>query len=172
MTTARHFVRRGEAPRAVPYEYRECGLAGIYLHNGYDTVEHDGEQHVSVMDTEGLHRCIGEHIVYTRKELLPEEIKFLRKTMDLTQSELSQWMGQSSQQVARWEKGKSAIPGPADRLFRAIFLVETREPDETWSFMDLLKSIEELDDAPPRDLAFCFAGGAWQQERRKDACNA
>jgi transcriptional regulator with XRE-family HTH domain len=85
--------------------------------------------------------------------------------MDLTQSELGQWMGQSSQQVARWEKGQSAIPGPADRLLRAIFLCEIRETNEDWSFMDFLQSIEELDDTPPRDLVFCFDGSNWQQER-------
>jgi DNA-binding transcriptional regulator YiaG len=151
--------------RAIPYEYRECGLTGIYLHSGYDAVEHEGEKYVSVIDTLGLHRCIGEHIVYTRKELLPEEIRFLRKTMDLTQSELGQWMGQSSQQVARWEKGQSAIPGPADRLLRAIFLCEIRKTSEVWSFMDFLQSIEELDDSPPRELVFCFDGSNWQQER-------
>jgi DNA-binding transcriptional regulator YiaG len=166
MSTARHFIRHGEEIRPVPYEYKECGLAGIYLHSGYDAVEHDGEKNVSVFDTEGLHRCIGKHIIYTRKELPPEEIKFLRKTMGWTQSELGQWMGYSSQQVARWEKGQSSIPSPADRLFRAIFLDETKEPNDCWSFIDLLRSIEELDDAPPRELTFCFDGASWQQERR------
>ena len=166
MSTARHFIRRGEEMRPVPYEYKECGLAGIYLHSGYEPAELDGETYVSVVDTEGLHKCIGHHIVYTRKELLPEEIKFLRKTMDLTQSELGQWMGQSSQQVARWEKGQSAIPGPADRLLRAIFMVETKPSEEDWSFVDLLRTLEELDDSPPRKLTFCFDGDSWQQERR------
>jgi DNA-binding transcriptional regulator YiaG len=166
MRTASHFVRRGETLRPVPYEYKECGLAGIYLHSGYETAEHAGEKFVSVIDTAGLHRCIGHHIIYTRKELSPEEIKFLRKTLDLTQSELGQWMGQSSQQVARWEKGQSAIPGPADRLLRAIFLEEIQGPDERWDFVDLLRTLEELDDAPPRKLAFCFDGDSWQQERR------
>jgi len=172
MSTARNFIRRGEAPRAVPYEYRECGLAGIYLHNGYEAVVHEGETYVSVIDTLGLHRCIGEHVVYVRKELLPEEIRFLRKTMDLTQSHLGHLMGQSSQQIARWEKGQSAIPGPADRLLRGIFLAKTKRPDATWTFMDLLQSIETLDDSPPRELAFCRDGDSWQQERRTpaDAC--
>ena len=169
MRTPSHFHRCGEELRSVPYEYRECGLAGIYLHSGYNTAEHDGEKGVAVIDTVGLHRCIGEHIVYTRKELLPEEIKFLRKTMDLTQSELGQWIGQSSQQVARWEKGQSTISGPADRLLRAIFLDKTGDPDQRWRFMDLLRSIEELDDSPPRDLAFCFDGDSWQQEPSRAA---
>jgi DNA-binding transcriptional regulator YiaG len=136
------------------------------LHSGYETAVHEGEKHVSVIDTAGLHRCVGHNIVYTRKELTPEEIRFLRKTMDLTQSELGQWMGQSSQQVARWEKGQSTIPGPADRLLRAIFLAETEGLDDHWNFMEFLRSIEELDDAPPRKLAFCFDGDSWQQERR------
>lgn len=166
MRTASYFHRRGEAIRSIPYEYKECGLAGIYLHSGYETAEHDGEKHVSIRDTLGLHRCIGERIVYTRKELNPEEIKFLRKTIDMTQSELGQWIGYSSQQVARWEKGQAPIPSPAGRLFRAIFLDKMSKPDERWSFLDLLTSIDEIDDSPPRELTFCFDGESWLQERR------
>lgn len=167
MTTARHFIRVGEAPRAVPYEYKESGLAGIYLHNGYEPVEHDGERFVAIKDTLGLNRCIGRHIVYTRKEMSPAEIRFLRKTIEFTQSELGRRMGQSDQQVARWEKGQSNIPGPADRLLRAIFLDKTRGPDDSWTFMELLESIDQLDDSPPRKAAFCFDGDSWQQERRE-----
>ncbi|WP_157218705.1 helix-turn-helix domain-containing protein [Flavisphingomonas formosensis] len=162
MSTARHFIRNGEDVRSVPYEYKESGLQGIFLHNGYDAVEYDGEQYVSVVDTKGLHRCIGAHIVFNRKELAPAEIKFLRKTMDMTQSELGRCIGQSSQQVARWEKGQSVIPGPADRLLRAIFLLKTMDPEEREEFLSLLQNIEEMDERPPQRLDFCFAEDEWK----------
>lgn len=169
MTCNANFIRKGEAASAVPYEYRECGLEGIFLHNGYDVLEHDGERHVSVSETERLHRRIGEYLVAHRKELAPEEVRFLRKTMDLTQSELGRWIGQSSQQVARWEKGQSEIPGPADRMIRAIFLLRTTSPTERDEFLALLRSIEDMDDLTPRRVELYLNGGQWQDRKEKEA---
>ena len=159
MTKASHFVRNGEEIRSVPYEYTESGLQGIFLHSGYETADIDGETFVSVIDTEGLHRCIGEHIVFNRKELSSEEVKFLRKTLDMTQSELGRWIGQSGQQIARWEKGQSTIPGPADRLLRAIFLFQTMDEEERDEFIELLQSLDEMDEQPPQRLDFRFEEG-------------
>jgi DNA-binding transcriptional regulator YiaG len=164
MTCNATFIRHGEDVSSVPYEYTECGLEGIFLHNGYDIIDYSGERFVSVSDTEGLHRRIGEYIVANRKELAPEEIRFLRKTMELTQSELGRWIGQSSQQVARWEKGQSEIPGPADRLLRAIFLLRTMAPNEREEFMELLRSIEDMDDLTPRRVELYLNGDQWEDK--------
>lgn len=163
-------VRRGEAVAEGSYEYRECGLQGIFLHNGYDIIEHDGERYVSVVDTEGLHRAIGEMLVVNSKELAPSEIRFLRKTMDLTQSELGRWMGKDSQTVARWEKGQTTIPTVADRLLRAIFLLRTMEPNERESFLDILRDIEDMDDLTPRRVELYLArDGHWKDCVRSHA---
>ena len=155
-------MRGDEALAAEPYEYKECGLEGVVLHNGYDIIEHEGERFVSVVDTEGLHRSIGEMLVINSKELAPSEIRFLRKTMDLTQSELGRWMGKDSQTVARWEKGHTDIPTVADRLLRAIFLLRTMEPEERENFMEILRDIEDMDDLTPRRVEMYLAqDGHW-----------
>ena len=152
-----------------PYEYRECGLRGIFLHNGFEVVERDGEQYVAIINTDGLQCAIGAYLVRNRKSLAQDEIRFLRKTMDMTQAELGRWMGQSSQQVARWEKGQSEIPGPADRLLREIFRLKTMEPDERGDFLNLLKAMEdmeEMDDITPRRIQLYLKDGAWSGRRR------
>jgi DNA-binding transcriptional regulator YiaG len=158
---ANHFVRSGEAVRPEPYEYVESGLKGIFLHSGFEIEEMDGETFISIDDVEGLHHCIGEHLILNRKELAPEEIRFLRKTMNLTQSDLARAMGQSSQQVARWEKGQSAIPGPADRLLRLLFLFTTMDSEQQQQLFDLLKSIDEMDEQPERRVEFQRYGDEW-----------
>lgn len=156
-------MRSGEARAAQPYEYRECGLEGVFLHNGYHVINHDGEEFVSIVDTEGLHRRIGEQLVIHSKELSPNEIRFLRKTMDLTQSELGRWMGKDSQTVARWEKGQTDIPKVADRLLRAIFLLQTMDPEERENFLSILRDIEDLDDLTPRRVEMYLAkDGHWK----------
>jgi len=161
--------RRGEAT-AEPYEYKESGLDGIFLHNGYDVIEHEGEKYVSIVDTEGLHRRIGEFLVANRKEFAPNEIRFLRKTMDLTQSELGRWMGKDSQTVARWEKGQTEIPTVADRLLRAIFQLRTMAPEEREAFLDLLRDIEDMDELTPRRVEmYLAADGRWLDRPERQA---
>jgi DNA-binding transcriptional regulator YiaG len=163
MTCTVNLIRSDEAIAAEPYEYKESGLEGIFLHNGYDIMEHGGECFVSVVDTEGLHRRIGEFLVANRKEFSPTELRFLRKTMDLTQSELGRWMGKDSQTVARWEKGQTPIPTVADRLLRAIFLLQTMSPEERENFMHLLKDIEDMDDLTPRRVVLYLSqDGNWR----------
>jgi len=75
------------------------------LLNGFTLEEIDGEEYLTIKDVDGLHVAIGRHIVSERKVLTPEEIRFLRKTMDVTQSGLAKILGKDSQAVARWEKG-------------------------------------------------------------------
>ncbi len=163
-----NLIRKGRAVEAVPYEYKECGLDGIFLHNGYHVIEHDGECFVSVEDTEGLHRSIGEFLVIQKKELTSKEIRFLRKTMDLTQSELGRWMGKDSQTVARWEKGQTDIPTVADRLLRAIFLLRTMAPNERGNFLNILKDIEDMDDLTPRRVEmYLERDGSWRDGLKK-----
>lgn len=158
-----NFIATGESVCAAPYEYKECGLKGIYLINGYDVIEHEGEKYVAVADTEGLNRRIGEFLVARRKELSADEVRFLRKTMDLTQSELGRWMGKDSQTVARWEKGQTAIPAIADRLLRAIFQLKTMAPEERGDFLDLLRNIDDMDDITPCDIEiYLNDDGRWQ----------
>ncbi|ANY18795.1 hypothetical protein A6F68_00260 [Tsuneonella dongtanensis] len=165
-----NLMREGEAVAAEPYEYKECGLEGIFLHNGYDIIEHEGERFVSVVDTESLHRSIGEFLVVQKKELAPNEVRFLRKTMDLTQSELGRWMGKDSQTVARWEKGQTDIPTVADRLLRAIFLLRTMAPEERENFLDILKDIEDMDDLTPRRVEmYLNRDGNWHDGLRRHA---
>ena len=162
-----HFQLVGEAVKAEPYHYRGCGLDGIYLLNGYHPEEHDGELHVSVTDMEGLHRAIGRHLVMHRKVLAPKEIRFLRKTMDLTQTELAQRLGNNSQTVARWEKGEFQMPGPEEKLLRAIFLASLLPEKELATLRDLLANqlaeLDELDQFDsPRAQFQLF--GEWREE--------
>lgn len=140
------FYLAGDAARQEPYRYRACGLDGIYLLNGYEITRHDSEEHVSIRDVDGLHKAIGRHLVTHRKGLAPTEVRFLRNTMGLTQSQLANMLGNNSQSVARWEKGECEIPGSAEKLLRAIFLASLMTQDELSALRDLLLTkLEELD---------------------------
>jgi DNA-binding transcriptional regulator YiaG len=155
-----NFFLTGEEVRNEPYRYRACGLDGIYLLNGFSIEEHDGEKHVSITDIEGLHRAIGRHLVVHRKGLAPKEIRFLRNTMDITQAELAEKLGNNSQSVARWEKGECEMPGTSEKLLRAVFLASLLSDSELASLRDFLigqlSDLDRLDEHNVPEAEFQF----------------
>ena len=124
------------------FHYTLCGLDNIYLMNGYSVEETPYGEALSIKHADELHTAIGVHLVQNRKVLSPREVRFLRKQLELTQADLGSLIGQSSQQVARWEKNQSAIPGPADRLLRLLFLIGLMNDQK---FKELLEHLDEMD---------------------------
>jgi DNA-binding transcriptional regulator YiaG len=74
----------------------------------------------------------------TKRRLSPEEFRMARRELELTQTRLGQLLGVSTQAVARWEKGQTAIPVPAEALTR-IMLYQQR--GSSTRLTDLLRSM-------------------------------
>lgn len=142
-----------------PFHYKRCGLDNVYLLNGFEVEIEDGERYTSVIDVDTLHKAIGLHLVSNRKLLTGKELRFLRREMDLTQSEVGRLINQNSQQVARWEKGESKIPGPADRLIRIMYLSSFEGILE--SPLEFLDELDNLDDINGENLSFCKQDDRW-----------
>lgn len=141
------FYRHGSAPCESPILYRGSGLDGIYLCNGYMREKIGDEWFTQIDDIEGLHEAIALYLVENRPALAPVEIRFVRNAMDRTQAEIAQALGVDEQTVARWEKGKTAMPGPADRALRIIFLASTMNPQELMEFVSELGELSQRDAA-------------------------
>jgi transcriptional regulator with XRE-family HTH domain len=77
---------------------------------------------MTIQDTGGLHKAIGLWLVGQPVPLNGAELRFLRVEMELTQRDLAGILGAKEQTLRIWEKGRGkAIPGPVDRLLRAIY---------------------------------------------------
>lgn len=165
MTDQREYFRRTDEGGNIeiePYRYTLCGLPNVFLLNGFDAeFDECGDRFVAVKDVAGLHHAIALHLASNRKALSPQEVKFLRRTMDLTQSELARKLGQSDQSVARWEKGKTEIPGPADRLLRLMLLDAIDAHFEGRHLLEFLDEIGDLDTAPNEALEFRRDNQEW-----------
>jgi len=163
-----NFFRPSEEVRD-PYHYTACGLQNIYLLNGYDFGEHDGERHVFIRSLDALHQAIGRHLVLKRKALTGAEIKFLRKTIDLTQEELAEALGNNAQSIARWEKGQITIPGDAEKLLRVVFFARLTTEEELRALRDLIvDGLVELD-AFDEDVTPCASftlNETWTEQAR------
>jgi len=139
-----------------PYRYRACGLSNIILLSGYEIEEFEGEKSVAVKDAYALHKAIGRVIATKASAPSPEEMRFLREEMNLTQTELGLLLGVSSQAVARYEKGKTKVGGPAERLLRAIYMDHL---NENVDIVDFVESLSELDETPSDDISLSYNDG-------------
>lgn len=134
-----------------PLHYTDCGLDDVYLVSGYEMENTPYGEGLSIKNLDQLHKAIGCYLANQKKALSGKELRFLRKQMNLTQSDLGNLLGLSSQQVARWEKGESAISGPADLLVRAFFI---QHAGNKLDLRKLANSLEEIDS--PINERSCF----------------
>lgn len=103
------------------YHYTECGLDNVYLMNGFEVTETPYGPGVIFHDVDGLHLAIGLQLADQSAPLTGAEVRFLRHELDLSQKVLAGLLGVDEQTVARWEKNKATIPGPAQRLLAAFY---------------------------------------------------
>jgi len=173
MTSRKHFFTKGEAPESEPLHYPQCGLDNVFLLNGFDRETVDGEEHITIHGLDGLWKAIGLHIILRQKTLAPQEARFLRRQMDLTQAELARMLRVADQTVARWEKGDTALNGTADFALRTAFLLSpTSQPEGKKILDELLQHIQELtdtDEDPSARAVFARKGRQWKQVRPRAA---
>lgn len=161
MRKAPAWAIRGERDKT-PLHYKDCGLDDVYLVGGYEIERTPYGEGLSIKHLDQLHRAIGCYLATQKKALSGRELRFLRKQMDLSQSELGKLLGLSSQQVARWEKGESDISGPADLLIRAYFI---QHDGSKLDLPKLASSLEDID-APINDkMSFESTAHGWKARK-------
>ena len=130
------------------YHYTSCGLPNIFLKNGYEEYDTPYGKGVAIEDVAGLHKAIALAIIESQSKLTREELRFLRKEMNLSQKRLGQLVGVEDQTVATWEKrGPSSM---ADRFVRVIAKGHY-EDEEIRSFIEMLAELDRKN-----HQEFCF----------------
>ena len=166
------FSLAGQENPEGPYYYPQCGLP-IFLVNGFKRETIDGDETVTIENIDGLWTAIGMYLVSRKKQLLPQEIRFLRHHMDLTQAELAQVLRTTDQTVARWEKGMARLYGPADVAFRTAFLMSPAAQNGAApngqeilaQWYRVMKDLTDADDNSPTSLKFLRGKDGWEQPR-------
>ena len=100
------------------YHYRECGLANVYIHGLEPMRDDDGDEVIQITAINQLHREIARGIVGHPGGISPEELRFLRTEVGLTQSELAEIVQFDRQTVGRWERGETPIDSRAETIIR------------------------------------------------------
>lgn len=158
------FCSRGRDVAREPVLYENCGLDNIWLVDGFKHIQFRNETLMQPEDVEGLHRAITRHLVCHRKTLTGREIRFVRRTMGLTQLALAQELGTSKQTVLRWEKDAVDLPGPEDRLLRIFAMECVTEAAQFHSRVsDMRRQLNDLDDWPERRVCFQHDDDRWSE---------
>jgi putative transcriptional regulator len=142
------------------YRYEDSGLDNIYLENGFTIHETPYGQGVSIEDTAGLHKTIGLWLVSLPKPLNGAELRFLRLEMDTTQRRLAAVLGTTEQTLRLWERHRrKAVPGPADRLLRALYSEYVGGGGSVRSVVNRLSQLDQIESAEAR---LCETDHGWE----------
>jgi putative transcriptional regulator len=139
------------------YHYTECGLQNVWLTNGYDVCEVDGEKAVSISDVDELHELIGRSIA-AKSNLNATEIRFLRKEIGLSQKRLADLLGSTEQTVSLWER-RGRMPKGYDRLVRLLYLEKI---DGNVKVQEIINRLIELDFRQSEKLVFSDTRTGWR----------
>ncbi|MBV8444097.1 MAG: hypothetical protein JO312_26660 [Hyphomicrobiales bacterium] len=127
------------------YHYKESGLDNVFLENGYKQYDTAYGKGMSIEDVDGLHKAIGLWLVDEPVPLTGAALRFLRIELDLTQRALAGILGATEQTLRLWEKSrKKAIPGPADRLLRALYLEYVQGAGSVRRLVDRLAELDTM----------------------------
>ena len=119
--------------------YTGCGLDNIHLMNGWSVDETDA---LHIEDIQGLHRAIGQSLVFLNRKLKGKEIRFVRHFLDLSQKSFGERLGVDYQSVLRWETGKGKITKPVDRFLKALLHEYLNENSRV---VDVIDQISDTD---------------------------
>ncbi len=102
------------------YRYTECGLDNVTIHGMEIITDDAGEEVYRIKNIIGLHKVIAQCIITHNHGITPDELRFLRTEMGLTQSELAVKVNKDHQTIGRWERGDVPIDQNAEALIRMI----------------------------------------------------
>jgi putative transcriptional regulator len=130
------------------YHYTDSGLDNVYLENGYTIHQTPYGEGVSIENSAGLHKAIGQWLISLPKPLTGAECRFLRLEMGLTQRDLAGSLGLEEQAVRRWEKKRDgSFNGAADRLLRILYASYCDESSVVRALVERLNHLDQIEHA-------------------------
>ena len=103
-----------------------------------------GEREVVFPQIARLHRLLARTLISKHTRLTAPEVRYLRKYLGWSSSDLAHRIGVAPETISRWENGHEAIGVVPDRLLRLIVALE--KPVEAYS----TKVLDEISPEEPK----------------------
>lgn len=120
-------------------KYLHFALDNLFLANGYRETRVDSYIEREYEREEELEQCIRRLVLRKPEPLRGWDLRFLRRGLELSQTDFGIIIDRDAQTVARWEKSAESVPKFVDLMIRARF-AERFEPQiklaELLSFTD------------------------------------
>jgi putative transcriptional regulator len=144
---------------STPFHYAASGLPDVWLLSGFAIEQTPYGEGVRLDDADGLHAALALWITTGTRTPIGADLRFLRKSMRLSQNDLAHLLGCSDQSIARWEKDRSAIDPVPERLVRLLVLdhLGTR-PD----IRQTLANLAEPENPPSESRLLKREAGTWK----------
>jgi putative zinc finger/helix-turn-helix YgiT family protein len=106
------------------HRFTECGLLNVELH-GVEIVRCAGcgNEEVLIPRMNDLMRLLALAIVSRPSRLLGEDVRFLRKYLNMTQAQLAELLDVHKTNLSKWENNEDKIGEQSDRLIRTVAMV-------------------------------------------------
>lgn len=125
------------------YHYTQCGLANVWLENGYKEKNTPYGKAVSIDDADGLHKALALALTRKQGRLTGKELKFLRVVMGMSQQGLGKWLGVGEQAVSLWERtGK--VPQAGDSLTRMLISEKLNGNCKVTEVIERINTVERM----------------------------
>ena len=137
------------------------GLSNVYLLNGFHIENDDGDETITYENIAGLYFEIGRAISSNPFTMRPEEFRFVRKQLEMSQSDVAALFDKSDQAIAKWEKGLLPVPKAESTLLKIVWLSQNVKASEFKStVLSLNASFKATGQIPI--FVFSFGNGIWQ----------
>jgi DNA-binding transcriptional regulator YiaG len=118
---------RGMIGRRENYRYTEAGLKSVTLTNVLVFHCECGAIVAELPAIGQLHTLIADHLFRKKTLLSGEEVRFLRKWVGYSATELADTTGYSKSIISRWENDRKNIAKEPDRLLRLVVFAKALE---------------------------------------------
>lgn len=139
-------------------KYPHFALDNLFLVNGYRETKL-GEDVVHEYEREDeLEQCIRRLVLRKPEPLRGWDLRFLRRGIQLSQTDFGALVDRDSQTVARWEKSRDLVPKFVDLMIRARF-AERFEPQ--MQLAELLSFTDGKAPASSTYIQLTFSDNGW-----------
>lgn len=160
MTTCIQCKTPDPTPRTEDHRYVEGGLPNVILLDmTFRRCAKCGHDAIIIPRLEGLHRAIALAVIRKHGRLTGAEVRYLRKTLDLTTADFARLIGVGPAKVSDWEIGPPSIDPGYDRLLR--LMVSYMESIGGFDVHEVFPAVEQ--ERPDEELKFAPRPSGWLQ---------